>query len=129
MKKLISSLAILGIATNLLVSDQSIAQSSKIEEFTAVGNEPFWNVTVTKRGIVYNALGEKQQRFPYTAPLSAQARSIDKVRVYQLKGKAKNLLILNKVNNCNDTMSDKKYPYSAVLIMGNRVFDGCAGKK
>ncbi|MBD2627223.1 COG3650 family protein [Trichormus variabilis] len=129
MRNLIFFLSILGIASNLLVSDQSIAQSSKIEEFTVVGNEPFWNITVTKRGIVYNALGKKQQTFPYTAPLSAQGRPIDKVRVYQLKGKEKNILILNRVNNCNDTMSDKKYPYSAIFIMGNKVLEGCAGKK
>ncbi|WP_016952392.1 COG3650 family protein [Anabaena sp. PCC 7108] len=129
MKNLISSIAILGIAANLLVSDQSIAKSSKIEEFTVVGNEPFWNITVTKEGIVFKLIGEKQQIFPYTAPLPAQGRPIDKVRVYQLQGKGRNILILNKVNDCSDTMSDNKYSYSAIFIMGNQVLEGCAVKK
>ncbi|WP_353930665.1 hypothetical protein WJM97_20735 [Okeanomitos corallinicola TIOX110] len=129
MKNIISALAIFGITATAFVSNQSFAQSSKIEEFNVVGNEPFWNIQVTKKSIVHKALGKQNQIFPYSAPLSAQGRPVNKVRVYQLRGKGNNILILNKVENCSDTMSDKKYPYSATLIMGNQVFEGCAERK
>jgi uncharacterized membrane protein len=129
MKSIISSLVILGIGATLLSADRSIAQSSKIEEFNVVGTEPFWNINISRKGIVYQAMGEKPQKFAYSAPLSAQARPVDKVRVYRFGWKNNNILMLNKVGNCSDGMSDKKYPYAAILMMGNRVVEGCAEKK
>ena len=128
MKNIISSLTIIGITTTILVSS-SFAQTSEIEEFNVVGNEPFWDIKIEKTGIVYQALDQKTQYFPYSYPLSAQGRPIDQVRVYQLRGKRNNMLILNRVESCSDTMSEKNYPYSATLIMGNQVFDGCAERK
>ncbi len=109
----------------------SVAQTPRtnsVEEFVAVGNEPFWNITIGKRGIVYSTPDTKPQTFPYVAPIAAQGRPIDTVRVYRLQG-ANNLLILKKTNACNDTMSDRQYPYSATLILGNTVRDGCADRK
>ncbi|BAZ79304.1 hypothetical protein PN497_17290 [Sphaerospermopsis kisseleviana CS-549] len=129
MKTLISSLVVLGIGATVLVSNQSIAQSSKIEEFVARGTEPFWSVTVGKRGIIYSSPEIKQQIFRYTAPLTAQGRPNDLVRVYRFRGRENNMLILRKVNTCSDGMSDQKYPYSAILMLGNRVLEGCAEKK
>lgn len=129
MKTLICSLVVLGIGATVLVSNQSIAQSSKIEEFVARGTEPFWSVTVGKRGITYSSPDTKPQTFRYTAPLTAQGRPNDLVRVYRFRGRENNLLILKKVNSCSDGMSDQKYPYSAILMLGNRVLEGCAEKK
>lgn len=129
MKTLISSLVVLGIGATVLVSNQSIAQSSTIEEFVARGTEPFWSVTVGKRGIIYSSPEIKQQIFRYTAPLTAQGRPNDLVRVYRFRGRENNMLILRKVNTCSDGMSDQKYPYSAILMLGNRVLEGCAEKK
>ncbi|MBC5796082.1 hypothetical protein H5968_13235 [Sphaerospermopsis sp. LEGE 00249] len=129
MKTLISCLVVLGIGATVLVSDQSIAQSSKIEEFVARGTEPFWSVTVGRRGIIYSSPGNRDQTFPYTAPLTAQGRPNDLVRVYRFRGRENNMLILRKVNSCSDGMSDKNYPYSAILMLGNRVLEGCAEKK
>jgi uncharacterized membrane protein len=129
MKKVIFSLSKLVIITVILASEQCIAnQVTSSEEFIVVGNEPFWNVSVNKKEIIYKSADRKQQDFPYVAPLTAQGRPIDKVRVYRFKGE-KNILILNKVGNCNDTMSEKIYPYSATLIMGNQVLEGCAERK
>ncbi|MBK1989041.1 hypothetical protein A0J48_016090 [Sphaerospermopsis aphanizomenoides BCCUSP55] len=129
MKLLTFAITILGISANLLVLDQSIAQSSKIEEFTARGTEPFWSVTVGRKGIIYNSPGNKPQTFPYKAPLQAEGRPSDLVRVYRFRGRENNTLILRKVSNCSDGMSDTKYPYSAILMLGNRVLEGCAEKK
>ncbi|MFM2064344.1 MAG: hypothetical protein RLZZ507_4015 [Cyanobacteriota bacterium] len=133
MKTLISSLVVLGISAGIgatvLVADQSIAQSSRIEEFIARGTEPFWSLTVSKRGIVYSSPEIKQQTFPYAAPLKADGRPTDVVRVYRFRGRENNMLILKKVSSCSDGMSDRNYPYSAILMLGNRVLEGCAEKK
>jgi uncharacterized membrane protein len=130
MKTLVPCVILLGLSTNLLTnSPLASAQTAKIEEFISVGNEPFWNVTVRKSGIVYSTPDAKKQTFPYVAPLKADGRPADLVRVYQLRGRGNNMLIIKKVSDCSDTMSDNKYPYSATLILGNRVLEGCAQRK
>jgi uncharacterized membrane protein len=101
--------------------------ANSVREFIVRGNEPFWNITIGKKGIVYTTPDTKPRTFPYVAPIGAQGRPIENVRVYRLQGN--NILVLKQVNSCSDTMSDKNYPYSATLIMGNTVREGCAEPK
>lgn len=132
MKTLISSIALLGLGITLLTipsNSHVIAQTANSEEFIARGTEPFWSVSVGKRGIVYSSPDAKPQTFAYVKPLSAAGRPANLVRVYQLKGRTNNILIIKQVNACSDGMSDKNYSYSATFILGNRIFDGCAEKK
>lgn len=104
--------------------------SRNVEEFIIRGNEPFWNVTVTRKGIFYATPEIKNMMLsPYVAPQAAEGRLLDTVRVYRLRGKGNNMLIINKVDACNDTMSDKEYPYMATLIIGNTVRSGCAERQ
>ncbi|WP_193194984.1 COG3650 family protein [Nostoc sp. MG11] len=144
MKTFISCVVLLGLDTTLLISNPSTAKSdiSSInkntlvvaetvsnEEFIARGTEPFWSVTVSKRGIIHSSPDTKKQTFPYVVPLEAEGRPIDLVRVYPLRGNSNNLLIIKKVNVCSDGMSDKNYSYSATFILENKIFEGCAEKK
>ncbi|MDZ7966192.1 MAG: hypothetical protein RM368_14640 [Nostoc sp. DedSLP03] len=142
MKSFICYVTLLLFGTSLLANSPSTANESSItsnslvvaettssEEFIARGTEPFWSVTVSKKGIVYSSPDTKQQTFSYVAPLKAEARPADLVRVYRLKGKSNNILIIKKVDACSDGMSDKEYPYSAIFILGNKVLEGCAEKK
>ena len=99
------------------------------EEFRVVGTEPFWGMSISKRGIVYSTPESRPRSFPYVAPMSAQGRPADVVRVYRLQSKPNTLLVINKVTVCSDGMSDKQYPYSATLILDNTVRQGCAEKK
>ena len=97
-------------------------------EAVAVGNEPFWNVTVTPTGILYKT-PETQIQFPYVKPLQAIGRVTGSTIVYPLrKGNQQGTLVLQKRTSgfCNDTMSDNLYPYSATLILNNTVVSGCA---
>ncbi len=99
------------------------------EELIVNGTEPFWNVTISRRGIVYST-PESRQNFPYVAPITASARPADLVRVYRLRGSnnVTSTLVIRK-GSCGDGMSDIKYPYSAVYITGNKVLEGCARTK
>ncbi|WP_456057562.1 COG3650 family protein [Aerosakkonema funiforme] len=107
-----------------------IAQNTaNSQEFIARGTEPFWNVTVNRRGIVYSTPEVRNRRYPYTAPLAAMGRPADLVRVYRLNGQPSGVLVIKKVNACSDGMSDNVYPYDATLILGNQVMEGCAQKR
>jgi uncharacterized membrane protein len=139
MKRVITPILLMGISINLLASTPSnaknnhsiIAQSNNrnrtTEEFIVSGTEPFWSVTISKKGIIYST-PESRQSFPYVEPLQASGRIVDFVRVYRLRGKnnATNTLVIKKVDSCSDGMSDITYPYSAIFIRGNTVLEGCA---
>lgn len=139
MKTLIAGMALLGFGAGLLAHNPSaanetlntkkIAQAATSEEFVARGTEPFWSMTVSKRGIIYSSPEVKKRTFAYVKPLSAAARPADLVRVYLLRGQGNNTLIIKKVDACSDGMSDINYPYSATLILGSKVLEGCAEKK
>ncbi len=126
-----TSLAFLAINANAKTPSvtQALSQTSPVEEFIVRGNEPFWGMTVGRRGIVYTTPETKPRTFPYVAPSAAQGRPLDVVRVYRLQGGANNLLIIKKVDACSDQMSDRQSPYSATLILGNTVREGCAQRK
>lgn len=119
--------ALFSMASLTSLSAIAVSPTRSGEEFIVRGNEPFWNITVSKQGIVYQTPDTKPQSFPYVAPIAAQGRPIDNVRVYRLQGN--NILVLKKTNACSDTMSDKRYPYSATWITGNTVREGCAEAK
>ncbi len=134
----ISCVILLAFGTMLFSSNRSLANdavplmaqnTTKIDEFTSVGTEPFWNVTVSKSGIVYSSPNAKKQTFPYVTPIKATGRTADIVRVYRLQGKPNSTLIIKKESSCTDGASDKQYPYSATLILDNTVLEGCAQKK
>ena len=100
----------------------------KAPEATAVGNEPFWSITVAANGILYKT-PETQVRFSYVKPLQAIGRVNGSTLVYPLrKGNQQGTLILQKLTSgfCSDTMSDNRYPYSATIILNNTVLSGCA---
>jgi uncharacterized membrane protein len=137
-KALVSSILSLGICTTTLAVFAHISVNKelgflKIDAALAGnirGTEPFWNVTVSKSGIVYSSPDTRKLTFPYVAPLTAAGRPADLVRVYRLRGRGNHsILTIKKVSACSDGMSDKNYPYSATLILGNTVLEGCAERK
>jgi uncharacterized membrane protein len=139
MKPWLCGVALVGMASLSFLSMGATAKTPFIakepfrpstgEEFIVRGTEPFWAVTVSRRGIVYTAPDTKPQSFPYVAPIAAQGRPLDLVRVYRLQGPANHLLIIKKEKACSDGMSDRQYPYSATLVLGNTVREGCAEKQ
>jgi len=116
MKKIISCVILLGLSAILFTSNRSVGNNAvplvaqnttKIDEFTSVGTEPFWNVTVSKSGIIYSSPDAKKQTFPYVTPIKATGRTADLVRVYRLQGKPNSMLIIKKDSTCRDETSPK----------------------
>lgn len=98
-------------------------------QLKAVGNEPFWSLTVKSQGIEFQRAGEAIVRFPYSKPTSAIGRPADLVQVYQLKNSAhQGVVVVNRMvdSSCNDTMSDNRYPFSVTIVIDGQVLSGCA---
>lgn len=120
-----------GVITNYVTSAQSTPVSPNTStatvEFEIRGTEPFWNIDLSKRAIIFSTPDAKKQTFAYVQPLSPVGRTPDSVRVYKLRGD--NTLIIKKATACSDGMSEVEYAYSATFISGNKVLAGCANKK
>jgi uncharacterized membrane protein len=137
--KIITSVLSLGIVVVIAITSITYAQTSKpapenttpnqaeAVEFEIRGTEPFWNVDLNKRAIVFSTPDAQKQTFAYVAPRNAMGRTADTVRVYKLRGD--NMLIIKKATACSDGMSEKEYPYSATFVLGIKVLEGCAVKK
>jgi len=94
---------------------------SEDEVITALGNEPFWNAEV------------EAGSFTYSTPENIEGDTITTVRFAgngglgisgELNGAALNLAITP--GECSDTMSDRSYPFTATLTIGDEQRNGCA---
>lgn len=95
----------------------------------ALGNEPFWNVRVTSRDIVYRDPEHPDgYRFPSVTPVEE-----GDARVYRTRRDIpadvpgpRTLELRIRHGTCSDGMSDRTYPMTAALEIGDRTLTGCA---
>lgn len=90
--------------------------------FRAVGTEPFWAVHVG------------DDRLRYLTPEDQQGESVPFVREQTPKGEmavtaevdGKALMLTGRIEECSDGMSDRVYPYTVTLRLGEDTEQGCA---
>jgi uncharacterized membrane protein len=105
------------------------AESQADSEIVALGNEPFWNVRVTAKEIVYRD-PEYQEgcRFPRVAAVQEGAARVFRTRREIHAGepgpRALELRIWQVA--CSDGMSDREYSMSAMLKLDEETRTGCA---
>lgn len=94
---------------------------SEGEAITAHGNEPFWNAQI------------ESDRLTYSTPENIEGQVIAVTRFAgngglgisgDLNGAPFNLAITP--GECSDTMSDRSYPFTATLTIGDEQRNGCA---
>lgn len=88
----------------------------------AVGTEPFWSVEITQDGLIYNRMDQPTQRAPnrgatIQGTVATYATSTD------LK-QALNVVLI--ATECSDGMSDRTYPLTARVEIGDDALTGCA---
>ncbi|MCK0127452.1 hypothetical protein [Erythrobacter sp. F6033] len=89
-----------------------------------LGNEPFWGIEIEPKGTGYVAT--------YSTPENIDGMAIEVTRFAgnnglgfsgELDGAA--LQIALTPGDCNDTMSDNTYPYTATVSLGDATLFGC----
>jgi uncharacterized membrane protein len=94
-------------------------------EYVALGNEPFWSVSVTTQGIVYRTPENIDGvRGPYAAPVREDSTVTFRTMLGDSAGTTLEVTIGQ--GPCSDGMSDREYPYAAVARVGGRMLSGCA---
>lgn len=97
----------------------------KATEFRALGNEPFWSVNISERGIVFSDFGRSQELvFPYSPPQVSADRRLYAASVAQ--GGRHRIEITIDEQPCTDTMSGAYFSYVVQAKVDGRTYVGCA---
>jgi uncharacterized membrane protein len=95
-------------------------------EFWCIGNEPFWQMQISKTENLidlYLPMEQKSIHFAYFAPQEKNGEFI-----YRASSKDQNITIKIKKEKCSDGMSEKQFQYSASISFNGNDFKGCAVK-
>jgi uncharacterized membrane protein len=93
-------------------------------EFTATGNEPFWNVRIATDEIIYASLARPLPlRFPAGAVLSSDGRKTYVARIQPPDPHRIRVTLEEK--ECRDTMADAYSGLTAQVAMDGQILDGC----
>ncbi len=94
-------------------------------EFRARGNEPFWHVDVSRKGIAFSDVGRSLKLvFPYAKPEFSDGRWR---YVSAIEGDEEHTIVIDiEREQCNDTMSGAYFSLLAEVEMDGRTYLGCA---
>lgn len=93
--------------------------------FECTGTEPFWNISMEPDVIVFHALGADKVYFPYRDAIEKDGQLIFKTFLQEGNKSTRLQLTLTK-EQCSDNMSDETYPFTAIVEMDGKVYNGCA---
>lgn len=88
----------------------------------ALGNEPFWNVQLDGKTMIYGGLDRPEQRAPQSAPHIQGTTATFTGETSA--GKALEVTLI--ATECSDGMSDRTYPLVARVKVADETLTGCA---
>ena len=88
----------------------------------ALGTEPFWAVELTGNEMVYSGVDRPEQRAPQPKiDIQGTTATFDSVT-----SAGTPLSVMLAATECSDGMSDRTYPLSAIVRIGDETLTGCA---
>lgn len=88
----------------------------------ALGTEPFWGVELNGREMVYSGVDRPEQRAPQGQPVMQGTMAI-----WEGTTSAGNpLTVTLTATDCSDGMSDRTFPLTAMVRIGEETLMGCA---
>lgn len=91
----------------------------------ALGTEPFWSVEITPDALIYTRVDQPEQRAPNRGA-TVQGTVATYATSTNLQ-KALNVMLI--ATECSDGMSDRVYPLTARVEIGDDTLTGCAASK
>lgn len=88
----------------------------------ALGTEPFWAVELTGSELVYSGVDRPEQRAPQGAPVLQGTMAIWEATTTA----GTPLSVTLTATECSDGMSDRTYPLTALVKVGEETLTGCA---
>ena len=88
----------------------------------ALGTEPFWAVELTGSELIYSGADRPEQRAPQGAPVLQGTMAVWEATTTA----GTPLSVTLTATECSDGMSDRTYPLTAVVKVGEETLTGCA---
>ncbi len=88
----------------------------------ALGTEPFWSVELTGTELVYTSPEPPEQRAPQPAPVVQGTTATYEAETAD----GTDLRVTLIATECSDGMSDRTYPLTAMVKLGDQDLTGCA---
>ena len=92
------------------------------EPLRALGTEPFWAVELTGSEMVYSGADRPEQRAPQGQPTMQGTMAIWEATT----GAGNPLKVTLMATDCSDGMSDRTWPLTAMVQIGDETLMGCA---
>jgi len=87
-----------------------------------LGTEPFWGIDLTGTEIVYSGADRPEQRGPQPKPsIQGTVATLETTT-----GAGTDIAITLTATECSDGMSDRTYPLTALVQVGEETLMGCA---
>ena len=90
-------------------------------DLNALGTEPFWGVSIRAEHVTLSRPGEEDIQGSNAGPKIEGGSA-----TWTVSGGAKPFTVTVTKGDCSDNMSDRHYPYKALLTFEERVLGGCA---
>lgn len=90
-------------------------------DWRAIGNEPFWGVSIGRDGLVFSELAGESVEFPAAEPRREEGGF---TLSSALNGRL--LAVELRAESCSDGMSDRQYEWVARVEIDGRRLEGCA---
>ena len=90
--------------------------------FVALGTEPFWDVEFTGAEVRFRGMDTAEAPAPQPAPELTSSSAVYRARLPD----GRPLITTLSVEDCSDGMSDRIYPLTAVVVLGDSRLEGCA---
>ena len=90
-------------------------------DVSLVGTEPFWGVQFTPGSVSYSGLDRPEQTAPRPEPVVQGT-----IATWTMTTDAGNELVVTLTETeCSDGMSDRTYPLTAQVVIGEETLNGC----
>ena len=87
----------------------------------ALGTEPFWSVELNGTEMIYTSPEPGELRAPQPAPVMQGT-----IAIYENQVQDQEFKVTLTATECSDGMSDRTYPLTAIVKIGDRTLTGCA---
>jgi uncharacterized membrane protein len=91
----------------------------------ALGTEPFWSVEITKDAMVYTGVDREEQRASNPQPVVQGTTAVYTASTDD----GAEMIVTLIATECSDGMSDRLYPLTAKVEMGEVSLTGCAASQ
>ena len=88
----------------------------------AVGTEPFWDVSIDPEAVVYSGVDQPERRGANGGPVVQGTTATWTVQ----PAEGEPFTVTLMATECSDGMSDRLYPLTALVEMGETRLNGCA---